>query len=304
MARAALASMAKPQIVVEGTAPVTPDNQEAKDALLKMAEGAAADSKKKLADLDLEKRRLLSELVVAKSQIETLQIELDQEMKRRNIALTEVESLRNILGLPPADLTTVDSDIVLIGNNMNFSPFVELTSYSSNHLIFKENYIDRNGGNNKDPEPEENVSSSNGSTSNGGISFPGIFSSLFGGNQPSQAAPPSTPLGSQQQSPSEETTNFVPIVQEVISPASTLVPILEISASERARILVEHPLDQAKFELKLSTTDVRSTDEVLIYFFLILLFFFFQKLFYRGLSSILRRQKFRELSAVTKVVEE
>lgn len=120
MARAALASMAKPQIVVEGAAPVSPDNQGAKDALLKMAEGAAADSKKKLAELDAEKRRLLSELVIAKSQIETLQTELDQEMKRRNIALNEVESLRNILGLPPADLTTVDSDIVLIGNNILF----------------------------------------------------------------------------------------------------------------------------------------------------------------------------------------
>ena len=124
-ARAALVSMAKPQIVVDGDVTQPSENHGAKDALLKMAESAVADSKKKLAELDAEKRRLLSELIMSKSEIETLHTELDQEVKRKNIALREIESLRNVLGLPPADLTNVDAELndVLIGDNSRFLVF-------------------------------------------------------------------------------------------------------------------------------------------------------------------------------------
>ena len=105
------------------------------------------------------------------------------------------------------------------------------------------------------------------SSSSQGISFPGIISSLFGGSQSSQSAPPSAPeIRDQQQSPSVETAkndSVASSADEALLPAAPApVPFVEFSATERKKILMEHPLDQVKLEKKLATNDVRSSYEV------------------------------------------
>ena len=121
------ASSVKSQTTEGGVAPAsTSANNGAKDALLKLAEGAAAENKSKLEVLHVDKRRLEAELIHARAEIEDLTTRLDRESKRLGVALNEVESLRNIMGLPPADLTSTDVDvlgydpIVPIGNVKTF----------------------------------------------------------------------------------------------------------------------------------------------------------------------------------------